>query len=91
MFLVLQFLEKILEECGNDLDSAIKSLNELRLSSEENLGYAASNHTEETNLIPNQGLIIICSLVRDISLFCLWVVRNYLSPSHIFYVFYVDE
>lgn len=79
MFLVLQFLEKILEECGNDMDSAIKSLNELRLSSEENLGYAASNHTEETNLIPNQGLINICSLVRDISLLCLWVVRNYLS------------
>lgn len=45
-----QFLEQVLEGCGNDLDSAIKSLNELRLSSEDNLGCAASNHIEEINL-----------------------------------------
>lgn len=37
-----QFLEKALEECGNDLDSTIKSLNELRLgSAENNLGFGA--------------------------------------------------
>lgn len=31
-------LERALEECGDDLDSAIKRLNELRLGSAENLG-----------------------------------------------------
>ncbi|KAJ6747317.1 UBIQUITIN SYSTEM COMPONENT CUE PROTEIN [Salix koriyanagi] len=31
-----QLLEKALEECGDDLDSAIRSLNELRLASVEN-------------------------------------------------------
>ncbi|XP_009778098.1 uncharacterized protein LOC107766032 [Nicotiana tabacum] len=33
-----QLLERALEECGDDLDSAIKRLNELRLGSAENLG-----------------------------------------------------
>uniref|UniRef100_A0A5B6ZYD9 CUE domain-containing protein n=1 Tax=Davidia involucrata TaxID=16924 RepID=A0A5B6ZYD9_DAVIN len=36
-----QLLERALEECGNDLDSAIRSLNELRLGSAENLGSVA--------------------------------------------------
>ncbi|KAA8535149.1 hypothetical protein F0562_030152 [Nyssa sinensis] len=36
-----QLLERALEECGNDLDSAIRSLHELRLGSAENLGSAA--------------------------------------------------
>ena len=31
LFFFWQLLEKALEECGNDLDSAIRSLNELRL------------------------------------------------------------
>lgn len=89
---VLQFLEKILEGCGNDLDSAIKSLNELRLSSEDNLAYAASNHTKETNLNLNQGLTNIFSLFTDIfivSLGCEKLPFPLLafSPSHIFYVF----
>uniref|UniRef100_A0A2P2MFN6 Uncharacterized protein MANES_06G047900 n=1 Tax=Rhizophora mucronata TaxID=61149 RepID=A0A2P2MFN6_RHIMU len=34
-----QLLEKVLEECGDDLDSAIRSLNELRLGSgDKNFG-----------------------------------------------------
>jgi hypothetical protein len=33
-----QLLERALEECGDDLDSAIRSLNELRLGSVDNLG-----------------------------------------------------
>ncbi|XP_059635145.1 uncharacterized protein LOC132277320 isoform X2 [Cornus florida] len=37
-----QLLERALEECGDDLDSAIRSLNELRLGSTENLDSAAS-------------------------------------------------
>ncbi|XAR66869.1 hypothetical protein NMG60_11013233 [Bertholletia excelsa] len=37
-----QLLEKALEECGNDLDLAIRSLNELRLGSAENLDAATS-------------------------------------------------
>ncbi|KAL3532301.1 hypothetical protein ACH5RR_005822 [Cinchona calisaya] len=49
-----QLLKLALEECGDDLDSAIRSLNELRLSSVENLVSAASNdagevHTEHSN------------------------------------------
>ncbi|XP_019150649.1 PREDICTED: uncharacterized protein LOC109147444 [Ipomoea nil] len=42
-----QLLERALQECGDDLDSAIKSLNELHLGSGENLGLAAGkpDHT----------------------------------------------
>ncbi|KAL7259736.1 hypothetical protein ACSBR1_005583 [Camellia fascicularis] len=37
-----QLLERALKECGDDLDLAIRSLNELRLGSAENLGSIAS-------------------------------------------------
>ncbi|KAL6221291.1 hypothetical protein ACLB2K_009042 [Fragaria x ananassa] len=38
-----QLLEKALEECGDDLDSAIRSLNELRLSSAANKASVAAS------------------------------------------------
>ncbi|KAH8506370.1 hypothetical protein Peur_044396 [Populus x canadensis] len=52
-----QLLEKALEECGDDLDSAIRSLNELRLASVENFSAAAvkSDVMEKAN-VPPQGL-----------------------------------
>ncbi|KAJ0959778.1 hypothetical protein J5N97_000536, partial [Dioscorea zingiberensis] len=43
-----QLLERALEECGDDLDSAIRSLNELRLSSAANKSGVAS----EANVQP---------------------------------------
>ncbi|CAK9161590.1 unnamed protein product, partial [Ilex paraguariensis] len=45
-------LERVLEESGDDLDSAIRSLNELCLGSAENLGYAAAKSaaTPEANV-----------------------------------------
>ncbi|CDP10444.1 unnamed protein product [Coffea canephora] len=45
-----QLLERALEECSNDLDSAIRSLNELRLTSMENLESAASNDAKEVHV-----------------------------------------
>lgn len=53
-----KLLEKALEECGGDLDSAIRSLNELRLgSTDDNLGSAApkSDVTVEPN-VQSQGV-----------------------------------
>ncbi|KAL3585468.1 hypothetical protein D5086_012335 [Populus alba] len=51
-----QLLEKALEECGDDLDSAIRSLNELRLASVENFSAAAvkSDVMGKAN-VPPQG------------------------------------
>lgn len=47
-----QVLEKALEECGDDLDLAIKSLNELRLGCAANkLENAATNHFD----VPTQA------------------------------------
>ena len=57
--LSLQLLERALEECGNDIDSAIRSLNELRLgSTDNNLGSAAaaSDVTPEAN-VQSQGML----------------------------------
>ncbi|KAJ6958442.1 hypothetical protein NC653_040168 [Populus alba x Populus x berolinensis] len=52
-----QLIEKVLEECGDDLDSAIRSLNDLRLGSAENFSTAAdkSDVIDESN-VPAQGL-----------------------------------
>ncbi|KAF9662872.1 hypothetical protein SADUNF_Sadunf18G0099600 [Salix dunnii] len=52
-----QLIEKVLEECGDDLDSAIRSLNDLRLGSTENFNAAAdkSDVIDESNA-PAQGL-----------------------------------
>ncbi|KAG5242798.1 Immunoglobulin A1 protease [Salix suchowensis] len=52
-----QLLEKALEECGDDLDSAIRSLNELRLASVENFCSAVvkSDVIDKAN-VPPQGL-----------------------------------
>ncbi|KAJ6408085.1 hypothetical protein OIU84_011399 [Salix udensis] len=49
-----QLLEKALEECGDDLDSAIRSLNELRLASVENFSSAVakSNVIDKANVPP---------------------------------------
>lgn len=46
----------MLEECGDDLDSAIRSLNDLRLGSAENFSAAAdkSDVIDESN-VPAQG------------------------------------
>ncbi|CAI9100842.1 OLC1v1038027C1 [Oldenlandia corymbosa var. corymbosa] len=51
-----KLLEQALEACGNDLDSAIRSLNKLRLNSGETMGSAGSNgeaefrnHTRHSN------------------------------------------
>ncbi|XP_060172042.1 uncharacterized protein LOC132603141 [Lycium barbarum] len=46
-----QLVERALQECGDDLDSAIKRLNELRLGSAENLGPLGgrSDATQETS------------------------------------------
>ncbi|KAI4379487.1 hypothetical protein MLD38_005777 [Melastoma candidum] len=41
-----EILEKALEECGDDLDSAIKSLNELRLGSANNHFTTATDRPE---------------------------------------------
>jgi len=52
-----KLLERALEECGDDLDSAIRSLNELRLgSTHQNLDNAAANSdvTPEAN-VQSQG------------------------------------
>ncbi|KAB5551908.1 hypothetical protein DKX38_009219 [Salix brachista] len=51
-----QLLEKALEECGDDLDSAIRSLNELRLASVENFSSAVvkSDVIDKAN-VPPQG------------------------------------
>lgn len=54
-----KLLEKALEECGDDLDSAIRSLNELRLgSADNNLGSVAPNSgvTVEPN-VQAQGVV----------------------------------
>lgn len=54
-----QILERALEECSNDLDSAIRSLNELRLTSMENLVAAASNDAKEVDAqLPDKGCAI---------------------------------
>ncbi|CAK7345402.1 unnamed protein product [Dovyalis caffra] len=52
-----QLLEKALEECGDDLDSAIRSLTELRLGSAENFRTTAvkSDAADEAN-VPPQGV-----------------------------------
>uniref|UniRef100_A0A2N9GYU0 CUE domain-containing protein n=1 Tax=Fagus sylvatica TaxID=28930 RepID=A0A2N9GYU0_FAGSY len=54
-----KLLERALEECGNDIDSAIRSLNELRLgSTDNNLGSAAA--TSDVTLEANdqsQGVV----------------------------------
>ncbi|KAF3453739.1 hypothetical protein FNV43_RR04180 [Rhamnella rubrinervis] len=56
-----QVLERALEECGDDLDSAIRSLNELRLgSANRNLGSAAgtSDISSEGNVqLQSQGVV----------------------------------
>ncbi|KAL3535892.1 hypothetical protein ACH5RR_004353 [Cinchona calisaya] len=66
-----QLLGRALEECGNDLDSAIKSLNELRLSSVENLVPAVSNDTEEVHgQLSNKGIAVsngVAVSVQDVS------------------------
>ncbi|KAJ6372695.1 hypothetical protein OIU76_027086 [Salix suchowensis] len=51
-----QLIEKVLEECGDDLDSAIRSLNDLRLGSAENFSAATdkSGVIDESNA-PAQG------------------------------------
>ncbi|RWR75674.1 CUE domain-containing protein [Cinnamomum micranthum f. kanehirae] len=46
-----QLLERALEACGNDLDSAIKSLNELRLGSADN----KSDSMGTNDQLPSQG------------------------------------
>ncbi|KAF9679764.1 hypothetical protein SADUNF_Sadunf06G0048800 [Salix dunnii] len=53
-----QLLEKALEECGDDLDSAIRSLNELRLASVENFRAAVvkSDVIDKAN-VPPQGTL----------------------------------
>ncbi|KAK6941689.1 Ubiquitin system component CUE [Dillenia turbinata] len=59
-----QILERALEECGNDLDSAIKSLSELCLgSADKNLGSALGETQAvlETNVqVHSQGIIANC-------------------------------
>lgn len=51
-----QLLERALKECGDDLDLAIRSLNELRLGSTENLGSDASNsHIAEEEKVQSQA------------------------------------
>ncbi|KAJ6992573.1 hypothetical protein NC653_015844 [Populus alba x Populus x berolinensis] len=54
-----QLLEKALEECGDDLDSAIRSLNELRLASVENFSAAAvkSDVMGKANVPPQETSI----------------------------------
>ncbi|OVA13727.1 Ubiquitin system component Cue [Macleaya cordata] len=47
-----ELLERALEECGYDLDSAIKSLNELRLGSVEISSVSAAEGTD----LPSQGI-----------------------------------
>ncbi|XP_059637899.1 uncharacterized protein LOC132279863 [Cornus florida] len=52
-----QLLERVLKECGDDLDSAIRSLNELRLGSAEKLGSADGNTDVEQEVqLQTQGL-----------------------------------
>ncbi|KAB5514657.1 hypothetical protein DKX38_028563 [Salix brachista] len=55
-----QLIEKVLEECGDDLDSAIRSLNDLRLGSAENFRAAAdkSGVIDESNA-PAQELSLV--------------------------------
>lgn len=52
-FSVFQILERALEECGNDLDAAIKRLNELHL------GYGEENavSAEAPNDIAEKGMM----------------------------------
>ncbi|KAF7806422.1 Ubiquitin system component Cue [Senna tora] len=50
-----QLLEKALEECGNDLDSAIRSLNELRLGSVDKSVDSTGSISEEA-VDPNSQL-----------------------------------
>jgi hypothetical protein len=51
-----QLLERALKECGDDLDLAIRSLNELRLGSTENLGSDASNsHIAEEEKVQSRA------------------------------------
>ncbi|RVX11196.1 hypothetical protein CK203_013130 [Vitis vinifera] len=68
------FLEKALEECGNDLDSTIKSLNELRLgSAQNNLGFGAgtSDVGLETKVqLQSQGFNKTFIYVTKMSLLC---------------------
>ncbi|XVE71492.1 hypothetical protein DITRI_Ditri10aG0154700 [Diplodiscus trichospermus] len=56
-----QVLERALEECGDDLGSAIKSLNELRLGSADRIAAAAANDKTGEELegnvqLPAQGV-----------------------------------
>ncbi|XP_058206891.1 uncharacterized protein LOC131320260 [Rhododendron vialii] len=51
-----QLLERALKECGDDLDLAIRRLNELRLGATENLGSDASNsHIAEEEKVQSQA------------------------------------
>ncbi|XP_052199686.1 uncharacterized protein LOC127806432 [Diospyros lotus] len=51
-----QLLERALEECGNDLDLAIRSLNELQLGSTKKLGSVARNcDVTEGENVQSQG------------------------------------
>lgn len=50
-FVITQLLERALEACGNDLDSAIKSLNELRLGSTDNKPDSMGTNDQ----LPSQG------------------------------------
>ncbi|KAL6223859.1 hypothetical protein ACLB2K_002716 [Fragaria x ananassa] len=76
-----QLLEKALEECGDDLDSAIRSLNELRLSSAANKAsvaaseangqtqaqgaVAANGESSGQNNLPSQGADWVELFVRE--------------------------
>lgn len=56
-----QILDRALEECGDDLDSAIRSLNELRLgSAAKNLGSVAGKSDLAADA-DAQGMLVLCA------------------------------
>lgn len=57
-----KILDRALEECGDDLDSAIRSLNELRLgSADKNLGSVAG----KSDLAADANAQGMCSVVCE--------------------------
>lgn len=67
-FVITQLLERALEACGNDLDSAIKSLNELRLGSADNKPDSMGTNDQ----LPSQG-----TFADMYKLFQVWCQNNF--------------
>lgn len=70
-----QLLERALEACGNDLDSAIKSLNELRLGSADSKPDSMGTNDQ----LPPQGIHFdICKVFQVCIKMFFWLFSGYI-------------